>query len=849
MYKVLACQLFKSGLVILISFFPLFAYGQSQIEHDTLKHTIQLQDKKGDLVIHINYDNKCVLDYVKTSGHVSVSGNSGVFSSIKLEGQWFTTSTDLPLPKVTVIAGRIIIRDILFGMENHKINEKWIFQTYDDHIEWTIERTYPEDMSPEDTGIPQWTFDNMETWTGALTGTGGVAWCRLFDKPDASLGSHTGEVTFWNRENKSCLRIVPVADKSLQMAVRFSRQPGNKFTLNYTASEEKLRTKHFLSRFINNRQDIWDAFDVRGKATVTYRLEALNYDSAYYRGEFPGLNGESVRGILNTIARVGVIDENLMGSNNWHIDMGYVCLHEQWVAQMGLAINDTFYLENYRKALDYYRDNAIADDGNVKDRWGYRIWDSKPGTFDNGFYECQWGDLLDSNTDYVINAATLFQINGDSAWILTHKQSCEKALAYLLCRDSDNDGLIEAFTDSYKEKKGSDWIDVIWASWENAFINAKLYEALNQLAEIEEIAGDKVMADYYRGFAARCKTSFNKPVEEGGFWSSENKWYVYWRDKDDVIHGDNLVTPVNFMAIAYGICDDRNRQEAILGRIENLMKNENLFMWPISFFPYREGEGSGVNFPFPNYENGDIFLAWGEVGIRAYENYDPSIAVKYIRNVLKQYETDGLAFQRYDRLKQEGQGNDILANNCLSVVGLYRNIYGIQPKHNRLLLDPHLTDELNGTKLKYWLRDQYYDINLSQNDYTVIVNSFSVNSGKKFSVDSKGNRLTWYNQDSTVPALVITRDKLSDVVVKILKWGDGNDEVKKWTVESRSGKTSVDFEICSLKPNTGYSISAKGKKLLPVKSDNNGQIRFTFNSEPGKKDYFELIFPGDPDIF
>ena len=165
------------------------------------------------------------------------------------------------------------------------------------------------------------------------------------------------------------------------------------------------------------------------------------------------------------------------------------------------------------------------------------------------------------------------------------------------------------------------------------------------------------------------------------------------------------------------------------------------------------------------------------------------------------------------------------------------------------LLDPHLTDELNGTKLKYWLRDQYYDINLSQNDYTVIVNSFSVNSGKKFSVDSKGNRLTWYNQDSTVPALVITRDKLSDVVVKILKWGDGNDEVKKWTVESRSGKTSVDFEICSLKPNTGYSISAKGKNLLPVKSDNNGQIRFTFNSEPGKKDYFELIFPGDPDIF
>ncbi len=64
--------------------------------------------------------------------------------------------------------------------------------------------------------------------------------------------------------------------------------------------------------------------------------------------------------MLNTIARVGVIDEKLMGSNNWHLDMGFVCLHEHWVAQMGLAIDDQDYLDNYRKTLDYFRDNAIS---------------------------------------------------------------------------------------------------------------------------------------------------------------------------------------------------------------------------------------------------------------------------------------------------------------------------------------------------------------------------------------------------------------------------------------------------------------------------------------------------------
>ena len=129
------------------------------------------------------------------------------------------------------------------------------------------------------------------------------------------------------------------------------------------------------------------------------------------------------------------------------------------------------------------------------------------------------------------------------------------------------------------------------------------------------------------------------------------------------------------------------RKEAVLGKIESLMKKEKLFMWPISFFPYQPDEGYKVNYPFPNYENGDIFLAWGEVGIRAYQDYDPSIPVKYIKNVLDQYEKDGLAFQRYKRISQEGAGNDILANNCLPVVGLYRDIYGIQPQYNRLYLE------------------------------------------------------------------------------------------------------------------------------------------------------------------
>jgi hypothetical protein len=828
------------SLIICLSQISFFARGQANIGHNPDTRTIKIQDQKGNLVLNINYNNKCVIDYVSTLGHAVITNNKGVFSAVKTNDNWFSTCSDIPFPKIIMEGEKIIIEDILFGEKDNLINERWIFQTYPDYIDWTIERTYPRNMTLEDTGFPQWSFDNMDTWTGSLIGTGGVAWCKLFDKINASFGNHTGEVTLWNQENKACLRIDPVELNGQQAAIRFSRQPDNKFTLNYTASEEKLRTKHFLARFIIDRQNIWDLFDVRGKTSVTYRLKALDYDQTYYRGDFPGFNGESIRSVLNTIARVGVIDENIMGSNNWHIDMGYAVLHEQWIAQMGLAINDPDYINNYRNTLDYYRDNAIAADGNVKDRWGYRIWDSEPGTFDNGFYEAQWGNLLDANTDYVINVAGLFQINGDSGWVLTHKQQCENALGYLLKRDSDNDGLIEVLTDSYKEKKGSDWIDVIWASWENAFINAKLYEALTQWSSVEEITGDPVKADYYRTIAMKCKNRFNQPVKEGGFWNPENNWYVYWRDKDDSIHGDNLVTPVNFMAIAYGICDDDSRKEAILSRIESLMQKEKLFMWPISFFPYKPDEGYKVNYPFPNYENGDIFLAWGEVGIRAYQNWDPSIPIKYIRNVLKQYEKDGLAYQRYDRIKQEGQGTDILANNCLSVVGLYRNIYGIQPQYNRLFLEPHITEDLNGTKVRYWLRGQYYTIQLSVNNYSISANSFNVNSSESFGMHTENNKLIYFSRNNAAQSLTLYRSKPSDVQIKILLWDNDNKEMKKWMAKSKSGSIETEYEIFQLKAGHNYSIFKNGKPYSVEQSDSNGKIHFSCSLDSEKEYLFEL---------
>src|SRR5208282_4492292 len=128
--------------------------------------------------------------------------------------------------------------------------------------------------------------------------------------------------------------------------------------------------------------------------------------------------------------------------------------------------------------------------------------------------------------------------------------------------------LVEMMTSSHTQQRGSDWIDVIWAAHKNALVNAELYYALTLWAGAEDVLGDTAQASKYRGCAARLKAAFNKNTADGGFWDPQNQWYVYWRDQDGSIHGNNLVTPVNFTAIGYGLCDDPARRSAILQRME-----------------------------------------------------------------------------------------------------------------------------------------------------------------------------------------------------------------------------------------------------------------------------------------
>ncbi|NEW85363.1 MAG: hypothetical protein GZ094_23795, partial [Mariniphaga sp.] len=305
-------------------------------------------------------------------------------------------------------------------------------------------------------------------------------------------------------------------------------------------------------------------------------------------------------------------------------------------------------------------------------------------------------------------------------------------------------------------------------------------------------------------------------------------WYVHWLDKDKSVHGNNLVIPVNFMAITYGICDDEQRKKAILDKVEEQMQKEKLFAWPLCMYSYAKGEGNDWQFPFPNYENGDIFLSWGAIGVEAYASYQPELALKYVENILARYEKDGLAFQRYGRVKQDGLGDDILSGNSLAIIGLYKSIYGINPMYNRMYLNPHIPEKLAGTTLNYKFRGDKLVIGLDKGRYSISNAQFKLTSQKDFGFNASKNELEYFNSGNDEYSLKAHLIKTGNLNVEIVRW---NEKEFSWNQIASPGAGKITWSLSELKAENKYAISINGQIYKTLKSDKEGRFEFDVNAK------------------
>jgi hypothetical protein len=821
-------------IVLLFSIAPGFLQSQ-QIRIDATNRRVIFGNAK--LVATLDYNGKASIPSLKVNGVETINSRQAVHAFFEAGKTNHSTLHLKKQPLLIQTKNGFKLSEIVYGDQNMMLTETWTFSTNANEIIWDISRTSSNSNILEEHASPVFHFNSISLWEGAYQDYGGLAWFYLFNKPMDTYGVQSKSAKFWNSKTGNGLSI-SIEAPGQEVAMVYTRTKTDELDYSIIIAKDQIipRYDSGINRrlFLRDKTDVWAPVSVvRGSTQQQLRLTWFDFDKTYGRGKLEGVNGEQVAGVLNTIARIGVIGKKHFGGNSWHTPYGPICLHEQYIAQMGLGINDESYLSGYKECLDYYRDHAIKPDGRVWSRWAYSNEDMMPGEMnDKGFYEAQWGYLLDSNPDLVTNVSELYHQTGDLEWVRTHKVSCEKALDWIMQRDENNNGLVEMIPSDHKEQKSSDWIDIIWASYENAFVNAKLYYALQHWAVIEKQLGDASRANKYAAFAAKLASAFNRNIAQGGFWDPQKQCYIHWRDKDGSTHGNNMVTPVNFMAISYGICTDSSRMKLILDNIETQMEKEKLFFWPICMYSYAPGEGKDWQFPFPNYENGDLFLSWGSVAVDAYARYKPEIAMKYIRKVLDRYGKDGLAFQRYGRLKQEGLGDDILAGNSLSIIGLYRSIYGINPLPNRFYLDPHITPELEGSIIKYRFRNQLLEIELEKNMYSVYNGSHKIMATHNFGYWSTETQLEYFNKSSEQSSLKAEFSKGVSVDWLINKW---DEDQFSWTQRIKQDNSlatgKINFVLSGCQPGQIYIISTNQRKISEKKADDKGRLIFSYKQQ------------------
>jgi len=820
-------------LLIIIHTLVLAIPAFAQIDNNTRAKKVSFGNQK--LRLTIDYSKKAAITQLIVNGQTMIDDPAGIYSAITTSAATWSSLHLSSDPALNITNNTITLTGITYGNKDLAIHETWTFRITGKEIRFDMDRSLSAPVTAEKVASPVFMFRDMSTWEGAYQDYGGLAWFYLFKKLD-TYGVHSSSSRFWNSTTDNGLT-VSVDAPGNQVAMDYSLTSEGKLAYTIGISPKVLLPRFDAGtqrrRFIRDTSYVWAPSKMTaGKSRQSITLSWFSFKDQFGRGTFAGINGDQVSAVLNTIARIGVIDKQHFGGNSWHTPYGPICLHEQYIAQMGLAVNDANYLKGYQQCLDFYRDNAIKPDGRVWPRWAYSNEDAMPGQFtDKGFYEAQWGYLLDANPDLVSNVAELYDQTGDLNWVRTHQRSCEKALDWIMKRDGNDNGLVEMISDSQQQQRGSDWLDIVWASYENAFVNAKLYHALVLWAAIEQQLGNKEKGNYYSLFAEKLRTSFNKSLSEGGFWDDEKKCYIHWRDKDGSTHGNNMVTPVNFMAIAYGICDDAARRGKILDGIEAQMQKEQLFFWPVCMYSYQPGEVKDSQFPFPEYENGDLFLSWGSIAVKAYAAYKPEIALKYVKNVLAQYAKDGLAFQRYGRVKQDGRGDDILSGNSLSVVGLYQAIYGINPRYNRLYLNPHITPELSGTQLRYNFRGRKLTIGLNTNTYMISNGRSRITAATDFGFYATDTTLSYFNRSNDRASLNIKTPANSTLSLDIKTWGP---EEISWSQTSNA--LHLINELNDLKPNTNFTISINKKVFKKARTDAAGMLTFQYTtySKPRK---------------
>jgi hypothetical protein len=154
------------------------------------------------------------------------------------------------------------------------------------------------------------------------------------------------------------------------------------------------------------------------------------------------------------------------------------------------------------------------------------------------------------------------------------------------------------------------------------------------------------------------------------------------------------------------------------------------------------------------------------------------------------------------------------------VTALYRDIYGIRPRWNRMGLEPHMLHQLDGTDFHYTLRNTVYRLRLSVDDYEMSTADFSVKSKEAFGASFDHRQLSFFprNRDETV--LRISGKSDAPLSLSVSKWTQKD---ISWRIASADEYT---FTLEGLDPSAKYGLTVDGR-ATPLAVDAHGTATFS----------------------
>lgn len=720
--------------VFLSSGIEVFAAGN--ITNDISKKVVTVTG--GNMSIQLSYNKKMVVSSMKLGGTVEVVDTAEYFhSGVSKDGVWANTLKLSSSPAVSLKGNKVTFTGITYSVKGLTVSETWTVTANKSDIRVQVSKTYKQAASIDNQSSLLMSFKEKAFDVVQRTEDGGSFILLDPNRDDNRFlsnepiqnhptGSYYGndKYSFYSANmdlldklNKKMLSITLSANRNRATTISRSTDRNSTRALKIA---NKLNTDAFsfpsgtyLPLKVFQTEDFTPVKVKAGQTdTATYTFKASDDLSKYYDlGSIPvksGLDEYKLAQYMQDFGRASVVDKNVgMGD----CDLSGIGTYETWwysVNALGLqgAGNDQ-YLDTLKNFVTFIKNYnyPIYNNGHIYART-YREMKSWEG--DN---------FMDGQAQFVAGIAQIFNLSNDTKWLNSIKDMTRSVLDWTLTRDTDGDGLIEASNNLNTDNKSSDWNDIVAAAYENAYANVMLYKALIDWADIEEaVLKDSARAADYRKKAELLKTSYNKDTSNGGFWSPATNSFVYWRDKDDTVHGDVGYIFTNAYPIIFGMVD-KQRAEIIMNEYTKFMAENNLSLFPTQRSAFDKSE---MLYPVPwkSFENGCIFIQQTYDMMGAYAKLgDAQKVLSMLKKATDLYSRDNLwstgAFNWDLSAINFGFSEPWMTSGARPAAGFYNFIIGIQPKYDKVIIDPCADASLNGIKVNYKLRGHEFTIVLN----------------------------------------------------------------------------------------------------------------------------------------